>query len=67
MKHTFLLFGILLSVNLSFAQQDSNFSHYMFNQQIVNPAYAELFNFHLVAKQNRPQPPLGSWRPGTPA
>ena len=40
MKHTFLLFGILFSVNLSFAQQDSNFSHYMFNQQIMNPAYA---------------------------
>ncbi|PSR10593.1 MAG: hypothetical protein C7M88_01720 [Candidatus Arcticimaribacter sp.] len=40
MKHTLLLFGILFSMNFSFAQQDSNFSQYMFNQQIMNPAYA---------------------------
>jgi len=40
MKHTLLLFGILFSMSFSFAQQDSNFSQYMFNQQIINPAYS---------------------------
>ena len=35
-----LFFGLLFCVSFSFAQQDSSFSHYMFNQQIINPAYA---------------------------
>jgi type IX secretion system PorP/SprF family membrane protein len=40
MKKTFLFFGLLFSISFSFAQQESSFSHYMFNQQIINPAYA---------------------------
>ena len=39
-KYILLLFGILFSMSFSFAQQDSNFSQYMFNQQIINPAYS---------------------------
>ena len=40
MKNTFLFFGLLFSLSFSFAQQESSFSHYMFNQQIINPAYS---------------------------
>ena len=40
MRQVFLFFGLLFFVSFSFAQQDSSFSHYMFNQQIINPAYA---------------------------
>lgn len=53
MKQLILFFGLLLHVGISFAQQESSFSHYMFNQQIVNPAYSGargLTNFTSVVR-----------------
>lgn len=40
MKTRSLFFILLLCVTFSFAQQESGFSHYMFNHQAINPGYA---------------------------
>ena len=40
MKKTILYIFFLLRAGISFAQQDPQYSQYMFNQVIINPAYA---------------------------
>ena len=40
MKTRHLFFALLFSITFSFAQQESGFSHYMFNHQAINPGYA---------------------------
>tara|TARA_B100000767_G_scaffold268231_1_gene288153 strand:+ start:4516 stop:5451 length:936 start_codon:yes stop_codon:yes gene_type:complete len=40
MKTRHLVFILFLCVTFSFAQQESSFSHYMFNHQAINPGYA---------------------------
>ncbi|GGG54206.1 PorP/SprF family type IX secretion system membrane protein [Bizionia arctica] len=39
MKYYILLLVAFISVNLSFSQQDPQYTQYMYNTQIVNPAY----------------------------
>jgi type IX secretion system PorP/SprF family membrane protein len=39
MKNYFLLLFILVSVNLSFSQQDPQYTQYMYNTQVINPGY----------------------------
>ncbi|WP_179335239.1 PorP/SprF family type IX secretion system membrane protein [Winogradskyella costae] len=39
MKHYFLLLLIFMSVSLSFSQQDSQYTQYMYNTQVINPGY----------------------------
>ena len=39
-KVLYILFVFLISVEISFAQQDPQYSQYMFNQMVINPAYA---------------------------
>lgn len=40
MRKLLLFFLVFWSVGIAIAQQESGFSQYMFNQQIINPAYA---------------------------
>src|SRR5688500_12762255 len=49
MKRVFILVGIVLMNFVSIAQQDAQFSQYMFNGLYINPAYAgykEQANIH---------------------
>lgn len=39
MKHYFLFLIVLVCVNLSFSQQDPQYTQYMYNTQVVNPGY----------------------------
>ncbi|WP_458627386.1 PorP/SprF family type IX secretion system membrane protein [Winogradskyella sp. PC D3.3] len=39
MKYYFLLLLVFMSVRLSFSQQDSQYTQYMYNTQVVNPGY----------------------------
>jgi len=39
MKKQFIFFGFILCIMSANAQQESSFSHYMFNHQAVNPGY----------------------------
>ena len=40
MKRLILITGLILSVLVMEAQQEAQFSHYSFNTQSINPAYA---------------------------
>ncbi len=42
MKQTLILFALtlLLTITASFGQQDPQYTHYMYNMNVVNPAYA---------------------------
>ena len=42
MKKIFLILSLSLIINMSFAQQDPQFSHYMFNNLSYNPGFAGL-------------------------
>jgi len=52
MKHKILTFAMLLTGFVAFAQQDSQYTQYMYNTLSVNPAYAgsrgalSLFGLH---------------------
>ena len=39
MKYYFLLLLVFMSVSLSFSQQDSQYTQYMYNTQVINPGY----------------------------
>lgn len=39
MKHYLLFLLVFVSVNLSFSQQDAQYTQYMYNTQVVNPGY----------------------------
>ena len=39
-KILYILFLFFISAEISFAQQDPQYSQYMFNQLVINPAYA---------------------------
>ena len=40
MKKIFIIANFLFFINLIFAQQDPEYTHYMYNMSVVNPAYA---------------------------
>ncbi len=40
MKKTVSILSLLFLINIAFAQQDAQISHYMFNNVVFNPAYA---------------------------
>ncbi|WP_179317057.1 PorP/SprF family type IX secretion system membrane protein [Winogradskyella undariae] len=51
MKYYFLLLLVFMSVNLSFSQQDSQYTQYMYNTQVINPGYIgskDVLNFGLL-------------------
>ncbi|MBF8151092.1 type IX secretion system membrane protein PorP/SprF [Winogradskyella sp. F6397] len=51
MKYYFLLLLVFISVNLSFAQQDAQYTQYMYNTQVINPGYIgskDVLNFGLL-------------------
>ena len=39
MKNLYILFAILFTLN-SYAQQDPQYTQYMYNMNVINPAYA---------------------------
>ena len=40
MKRSISLLFLLVSINMSFAQQDPQYTQYMYNMSVINPAYA---------------------------
>jgi type IX secretion system PorP/SprF family membrane protein len=51
MKYYFLLLIAFFSINLSFSQQDAQFTQYMYNTQVINPGYVgskEVLGFGLL-------------------